>query len=181
MTSKYMTFDESGHIKERLILGICDIPEGAIGISEELWLQSATDLTGQWRLIDGTLTKVPFELKVDFAHLIAAERFRRETAGVEVDGLYIETTRDSQALIASAGLSAIIETQYRCNFKTLDGFVDIDAAQILAIAKGVRAHVQACFDRELTLLHAVEAGNFASTMLEEGWPASLPAELLLRT
>jgi len=104
--------------------------------------------------------------------LIAAERFRREASGVSVDELLIETTRDSQALIAGTGLSAILDPEYRCNFKTAKGFVEIGAAQIIDIAKAVRAHVQACFDRELTLLRAIETGEYHDEMLAEGWPDS---------
>jgi hypothetical protein len=108
------------------------------------------------------------------ANAIAAERFMREASGVFVDGMNIETARDSQALIASTGLSAILDPEYRCNFKTLDGFVEIGAEQIITITKAVRAHVQACFDRELTLLRALEAGTYKPEMLSEGWPDSSP-------
>lgn len=109
---------------------------------------------------------------VSTEEVIAAERFRREAAGVSVGELLIETTRDSQALIASTGLSAILDPEYRCNFKTAKGFVEIGAAQIIEIAKAVRAHVQACFDRELTLLRAIETGDYHDEMLAEGWPDS---------
>lgn len=111
------------------------------------------------------------------AELVAAERFTREATGVTVNGLAIETTRDSQALIASTGLAAIYDPDYRCNFKTATGFVEIGAEQIAAIAKAVRAHVQACFDRELVLLRAIETGEFTDEMLLEGWPNSSPPEL----
>ncbi|WP_123451148.1 DUF4376 domain-containing protein [Pseudomonas fluorescens] len=107
---------------------------------------------------------------------VASERFAREGVGIVVDGLQIETTRDSQALIASTGLSAVLDPEYRCNFKTVGGFVEIGAAQIIAIAKAVRAHVQACFDRELTLLRAIEAGDFHDDLLSQGWPDSLPPD-----
>jgi hypothetical protein len=105
---------------------------------------------------------------------IASERYRREGGGVVVGSMAIETTRDSQALIASTVLSAILDPEYRCNFKTLNGFVEIGAGQILAIAKAVRAHVQACFDRELTLLKALEVGTYTDEMLKDGWPDSSP-------
>jgi hypothetical protein len=38
----------------------------------------------------------------------------------------------------------------------------------------VREHVQACFDRELALLRAIEAGEYSDDMLTQGWPDSLP-------
>jgi hypothetical protein len=107
--------------------------------------------------------------------LVASERFMREATGVAVEGFVVESTRDSQALIASTGLSAILDPEYRCNFKTAEGFVEIGAVQIIAIAKAVRAHVQACFDRELALLRAIEAGEYRDEMLDEGWPDSLPS------
>ena len=108
------------------------------------------------------------------ASVIASERYKREGAGISVIGLAIETTRDSQALIASTGLSAILDPAYRCNFKTATGFVEVGSVQIIAIAKAVRAHVQACFDRELALLLAIEAGEYSAEMLAEGWPDSPP-------
>lgn len=106
------------------------------------------------------------------AEIVAAECFRREGTGVTVEGLAIETTRDSQALIASIGLSAVLDPDYRCNFETAGGFVEIGAAQIITIAKAVRAHVQACFDRKFALLRAIEAGEYRDEMLNEGWPDS---------
>jgi len=110
---------------------------------------------------------------VSIEQLVASERYNREASGINVDGLVIATTRDSQALIASTGLSAVLDSDYRCNFKTMNGFVEIGAAQIIAIAKAVRAHVQACFDRELALLRAIEAGEYSDDMLTEGWPGML--------
>jgi hypothetical protein len=126
---------------------------------------------GAWRFSPPQAVEVPKPL----AEIVAAERFRREGTGVIVEGLAIETTRDSQALIASTGLSAVLDPDYRCNFKTVTGFVEIGAEEIIAIAKAVRSHVQACFDRELALLRAIEAGEYREDMLSEGWPDSGPA------
>lgn len=103
---------------------------------------------------------------------IAEERYKREASGVTVGDFQIETTRDSQALIASTGLSSVLDPEYRCNFKTVTGFVEISAPQIIEIAKAVRAHVQACFDREKALLELVDSGLYREEMLAEGWPDS---------
>lgn len=108
------------------------------------------------------------------AALIAAERFRREGVGVVVDGLLIDTTRDSQSLIANMAVSALIDTAYRCHFKTGAGFVEVSAAQILAISSAVRSHVQTCFDRERALLMALADGTYRDHMLSEGWQAPEP-------
>lgn len=137
-----------------------------------IWIECPSEVEEGW-LYDGTQfvpAGVPVVSLDELKAAVAAERFGREGVGIVVDGLQIETTRDSQALIASTGLSAVIDPEYRCNFKTAAGFVEIGAEQIIAIAKAVRAHVQACFDRELTLLRAIEAGQYQAEMLFEGWP-----------
>lgn len=176
---KFALFDKNSALLTCLIDGIHQIPDSAIKIDDSLFMRLTQEKDGAWLLVDGEIVKQPFpEVAPNHANVVAAERFKREAAGVVVDGLHIETTRESQALIASTGLSAVLDPEYRCNFKTLTGFVSIGSAQIIAIAKAVRAHVQACFDRELTLLRAVEAGTYTQAMLEEGWPSSLSAELL---
>lgn len=171
---KYATFNESGEIAGRYDTNVhSNIPNDAIELPDKLWFSTLKETDGIWQMVNGELIKQPFPKPVtDYSGLIAAERFVREASGVIVEGMKIETTRDSQALIASTGLSAILDPEYHCNFKTLDGFVEIGAEQIIAIAKAVRAHVQACFDRELTLLRALEAGTYKEEMLDEGWPDS---------
>ena len=106
--------------------------------------------------------------------LIASERFQREGLGIVVNGMGIDTSRDSQSLIAGTAVSALMDQAYVCNFKTVSGFTELTASEILAVATAVRAHVQACFDRELTLLRAIEAGSYSDDILTQGWPDSLP-------
>ncbi|WP_095112490.1 DUF4376 domain-containing protein [Pseudomonas sp. Irchel 3H7] len=173
---KFATFSETGELTGRYDSALHSvIPEQAVELSDEVFLATRTDQTGEWRLVDGEVVKVPFAIaEPNYPELFAQTRFLHETHGIAIEGLNIETTRDSQALIASTGLSAILDPEYRCNFKTLDGFVEIGAEQILAIAKAVRSHVQACFDRELDLLRALEARTYKDEMLAEGWPLSPP-------
>jgi hypothetical protein len=173
---KFATFSETGELTGRYDSALHSvIPEQAVELSDEVFLATRTDQTGEWRLVDGEVVKVPFAIaEPNYPELFAQTRFLHETHGIAIEGLNIETTRDSQALIASTGLSAILDPEYRCNFKTLNGFVEIGAEQILAIAKAVRSHVQACFDRELDLLRALEARTYKDEMLAEGWPLSPP-------
>lgn len=174
---KYALFDENSTLKARLIEGIHPIPSSAIKVDEGLFFRLTQETDGVWRLVEGDIVKEPLpEVAPDYAQIIAVERYKREATGVNVDGLQIETTRDSQALIASTGLSAVLDPDYRCNFKTVGGFVEIGAAQIIMIAKAVRAYVQACFDRELTLLRAIEVGEYHDEMLSQGWPDSSPPD-----
>lgn len=106
-----------------------------------------------------------------YARDIAARRYQAETAGTTIDGNALDTGRDSQALITGAALAAMLDPNYSCQWKTAGGFIKLAAPQLLAIATAMRAHVQACFDREAQLLAALEAGTFTETMLDQGWPA----------
>lgn len=103
--------------------------------------------------------------------LITEERFRREGSGIVVEGVAIDTSRDSQSLIAGMAVSAMLDLAYKCSYKAVDGFVELTASQILAVATAVRSHVQTCFDREKSLSESVVAGTYTDAMLKEGWPA----------
>lgn len=113
---------------------------------------------------------------VDWPAMIAARRWQAETGGAVVEGMPLDTGRDSQALITGAAVSAMLDSNYTVRWKTQSGFVELNAEQIIAVASAVRAHVQACFDREAELLAALDADDFTPAMLEEGWPnGSVPA------
>lgn len=105
----------------------------------------------------------------DWAALIAARRYDAEVAGTLVGGMPIATDDRSKLLINGAALRANRSSDYVLRWKTSDGFVDLSAAQVLAVADAVSEHVQACFDREDALLAAVADGTIEAGMLEEGW------------
>lgn len=101
---------------------------------------------------------------------IAARRYTAETSGITVGGMAIDTGRDSQALITGARLAGIDDPAYVCNWKTPEGFIQLDAETVKAVATTVRAHVQACFNREAVLLAMVDDGSYTEAALDEGWP-----------
>jgi hypothetical protein len=101
---------------------------------------------------------------------IAARRYLAETAGISLQGMPIDTGRDSQGLIVGAAVQAMLTPEYSVRWKTVDGFVTLSAEQVLGVAQAVRAHVQACFDREADLMEEVDNGTYEPTMLEIGWP-----------
>jgi len=120
------------------------------------------------------LAKAPdpnLEPEPDWPSLIAARRYQAEISGTTIDGMPIDTGRDSQGLITGAAVQAIIDPSYSLHWKTSAGFVDLTAQQVLGVASAMRAFVQACFNRESDLLDAVAAGTITADMLEEGWPA----------
>lgn len=64
----------------------------------------------------------------------------------------------------------MLDPSYSLHWKTVAGFVDLTAEQIIGVATAARAHVQACFNREAELLDALAAGTFTPDMLDQGWP-----------
>lgn len=113
----------------------------------------------------------PPAVEPDWAVLIAARRYIAEISGTTIEGMPIDTGRDSQGLITGAAVQAIIDPEYSLRWKTTAGFVDLTGAQVLGVASAVRAYVQACFDRESALLDAVADVSITAEMLDEGWPA----------
>jgi len=101
---------------------------------------------------------------------IADRRYAAETSGTVVSGMPIATDDRSKTLINGAALWAYRNADYVPRWKTSEGFVDLPAVQVLAIADAVSEHVQLCFDREDALLVAVADGSITAERVEEGWP-----------
>ncbi|WP_050508112.1 DUF4376 domain-containing protein [Pseudomonas syringae] len=106
----------------------------------------------------------------DWPALIADRRYIAETSGTTIEGMGIDTGRDSQGLITGAAVQAIIDPNYSLRWKTSAGFIELSGSQILGVASAVRAHVQRCFNRESELLEAVAVGTISQTIINEGWP-----------
>lgn len=123
-----------------------------------------------------TLADQEAKAKVVMQQAIAARRWQAEVSGITIDGVTINTERESVALINGAALSAFMDDAYTCRWKAADGWVTLDAPTIKKVAVAVRNHVQACFDREEVLLAALEQGTFNDEMLEGGWPSGEAAE-----
>lgn len=111
------------------------------------------------------------QLRAELAQQIADRRWQAETAGIDVASMRVETDDRSKLLINGAALESMLDPAYAMQWKTPAGFVELDSAKVLAVARAVRAHVQECFNREAELLEALEAGTFTPDMLDQGWPA----------
>ena len=136
-----------------------------------IWVACPDGTQSGMHYMNGLFTTPP-RAPADHAAQIAAVRYLHETAGITVNGVSIDTNRDSQALITAAALSAVIDPTYACIWKALSGPVELTATQLIAVATAVRAHVQACFDRECQLLEALAEGTYTIDMLDHGWPAA---------
>ncbi len=127
----------------------------------ELWARRAAE----WE------NRVPTLEEAKAAKLaeIAAVRYVAEVSGVNVGGVKVRTDRESQSMITGAALQAVDDPAYTCRWKTESGFVPLDAERIKAVAKAVRRHVQAQFDREATLTAQVEAAETVEAVQAITW------------
>lgn len=102
--------------------------------------------------------------------MIASRRYEAEVGGTVLNGMQIGTDDRSKLLINGAALDAAIDPARGMQWKVGDAFVQLTGAQVIDIARAVRAHVQACFDREAELLAALADGTLTGDMLAQGWP-----------
>ncbi len=152
--------DESGPLPVR---SIPKVPPELTGTEVARW-------TGQgWEVLPVAPEPEPVTAPA-WPALIAARRFLAETGGAVVKGLAVNTERDSQSLLTDVAFAASLDPDYRIKWKTASGFVELTGDQVIALATAVRAHVQACFNREAELLSAVADGSITVEMLEQGWP-----------
>ena len=124
-----------------------------------------TQVTATWMVVEKSLEAIK-EAKLAE---IAAARYAQETGGLVVNGATIRTDRESQALITGAALKASTDATYVCRWKTVEGFVELTAAQIIAVADAVRDHVQAGFDHEAELVALVDAAETVEAVEAIAW------------
>ena len=126
--------------------------------------QSCRDKINEW---NGEDFNVPtFEdLRNRKYREIAQARYNAEIAGIN----NISTDRESQSLITGAALKAMQDSTYTCRWKGIDGFITLNATQIIAVADSVRQHVQGCFDHEAELLPLIEAATTEGELEAINW------------
>lgn len=111
----------------------------------------------EYRLRDGAIVHEP--PPVDLGAYLAERRWLVETGGITVAGVAVATDDRSKLMIAGARIKAKEDPATTKRWKTLAGFVELDAAALIAIADAVEAHVQACFDLEADLTAQIAAGT----------------------
>ena len=128
---------------------------------------------GKWTLTKTVVALTAEQLEDRKAQKRVQIKQRRDqaiVAGTTINGMAIATDDLSQQRITGAALAATIDNTTTVQWKLDDNtFVVLDATTVVLIAQAVRAHVQACFDREAELLAALNAGE--SYDIEVGWPA----------
>lgn len=154
-------------------------PSGRAALLADCTTHDANDVYNEVMAVWGETPTVPDEplppeptldeLKVQKKTAIASARYAAETAGTTVNGVLIDTGRDSQALITGAAVAAMLDDKYSLNWKTASGFIHLTAPEIITVAQAVRAHVQSCFDREGELCELIDAAQTAEELAAIKW------------
>ncbi|MDH0615939.1 MULTISPECIES: DUF4376 domain-containing protein [unclassified Agrobacterium] len=114
---------------------------------------------------DGKTFSQPVAESITKSELLAyaaMKRFEIETGGIVVNGCRVDTSRDSQSMIANAHSYVVASGAASTKFKSLSGFVTLSAAEVKETALAVGAHVQSLFDAEATIDALITSGDIAS-------------------
>lgn len=115
-----------------------------------------------WAFSDGTF-EPPEAPPVDLSDYAGRIRFEKETGGIVISGMAIATDRASQNMLTGAVLRAQMDANVTVKWKTVTGFVELSAAQIIAIATAVGNHVEACFAKEADVAAGIAIGTITTT------------------
>ncbi|MGQ9367404.1 DUF4376 domain-containing protein [Azospirillum sp. ST 5-10] len=141
--------------------------------------QHAPSWTGTaWALTDKTPEDLVAELaaaKAARKEALAEQRWTVECGGITVGGTRIATDDRSKLLLNGKYRVAEKSPDAGHRWKSEDGTeLVLTSAQVIAIGDAVADHVQACFDRELDLIAAIDAATtvqaVAAVAIETGWP-----------
>ena len=103
---------------------------------------------------------------------IAAARYDYEIAGVIVNGVHVTTDREDQAMITAVALSAVVDQTYTTVWKGADGYLTLNAVEILAMARIVGAHVESAFAEEKRLVEQIDAAQDEAELASIVWTLS---------
>lgn len=116
----------------------------------------------------------PEPVPVNLVAYNAQKRWEKEISGITVGGAQIDTSRESQSMIAGAYLYSQKNPGSPIKFKASSGWVTLDAATVETIADAVGAHVQACFAIEADAAAGISAGTVTTTeQIDTMWEAAL--------
>ncbi|EHJ8504963.1 DUF4376 domain-containing protein [Salmonella enterica subsp. diarizonae serovar 47:k:z53:[z84]] len=107
------------------------------------------------KIIDGVLTRqfdVQPKPRNEIIRLLTDKladiRYRKETGGIELEGLKILTDRESQAQLTGAYQSLASGLITQTDWKAADGWMTVTKEQIEPVARAVAVHVAKCFAAE---------------------------------
>jgi hypothetical protein len=103
-------------------------------------------------------------LKAEKTAAITERRWEVETGGITLNGAAIATDPTSQAKLSGALQLVQSDDTRILDWKGVNGWISLNAADVTAIAVSVGGHVQACFTREKEMLAAVTAAETTAAL-----------------
>lgn len=94
--------------------------------------------------------------------ILKQHRKTRQLGGVTFGGVTVETDLETRNSLVGARIQADADASYTVEWKTPNGFVTLNAVQIVAITNAVADHIQKCFSTESTVLLEVESGTLTT-------------------
>jgi hypothetical protein len=131
----------------------------------------ADDLAGA---VEAALGNLPAARRDGLKRYAATKRYNIEIGGVAVAGVSYPSDRETQGKFTSAAVMATINPAVSFEWKVGGGFKSLSAAELVAVASAVGAHVQACFAFEQFICSAID-GETVTTREQidaAGWPAN---------
>lgn len=101
--------------------------------------------------------------KAELTAYAAQRRWEIETGGIDVAGQTVDTSRESQAMIAGADALAQADPEETVDYKTTTGWIELDAETMHTIALAVGRHVRSLFHTERQVCEAIEAGEITTS------------------
>lgn len=165
-------------------LGVAAGNEGAVGAQLLIAVPPAVDPAFDAYVADGTVVsegavaqvrwavhdRPVDEVKRELKGRMASRRWEREIAGVWVDGILMQTDRDSRATMAS--IPAWSDGEMWKDGQGL--FRSLTVSQFESARSAIAAHVRACFAREAELAAMIDTATSVEELralpVTEGWP-----------
>jgi hypothetical protein len=107
---------------------------------------------------------------------VATKRWQQEIGGITINNVGYATDRESQTKYTAVhvAISQADPNTWSINWKTNEGFVNLNAQEMMAVIYLVLGHVESCFNKEsefVTTIDSCTTVNEVMTIdIENGWP-----------
>ena len=109
---------------------------------------------------------------------LANKRWQVETGGITIDNVGYATDRESQTkyTAVAVAISQADPNTWSIDWKTNEGFVQLNAQQMMVIVNIVMNHVQSSFTKESEFITAIDSSTTVNEVMaidiENGWPSN---------
>lgn len=169
--------------------GYCPVYPSDVPASDAngAWADGTPTFNTQLQRWESTWTLIPYSsgelagrlelLKESKKQKLAEHRFNIETKSISVNGILIRTDRESQAQLQCTVTAIQQGFSSTISWKGENGWLDLDASQIAALAPIVIYYVQTCFANERAISLLIDAATSAEELdaisFDTGWPESV--------